>query len=181
MVRPPLSMAERVLQGEGTTVAAALAEVEADNPTDGSVEPAAAQVVRDELGQPITDPEIADAFTFVTERIDSVVALARTASRAWGKGLHQELIDGEKRRIVESPAYHRARELADRELRSLAGQLGLQRPFALCPYCKGKPLAKDRRDYCGGCGGGGWVAKSTWDNAPDEKRVVVAGTEVADE
>lgn len=53
-------------------------------------------------------------------------------------------------------------------LSDIANMLKSAKPHALCPYCKG--AADDMVDSCRACHGRGWVQRSVYDSAPDEKK-----------
>ena len=163
--------ADLVVRGAAKNVPDALKQLEGESTSDAET----TEVVRDHLGQVISDPEIAEAYTTLNARIDAMVLPLRTASRAWGKHFHEELVAARKLRFVEASEYMGLRAQAEQKLKDYIGLLQLHRPYALCPYCKGEPLGKNRLKYCRGCGGGGWVARDTYESAPPELQVPGTG------
>ncbi len=164
-------VAARVVEGGARNVADAVEQLEAE----AEAPEGTAAVVRDQVGQELSDPEIAEAYTELNARIDAMVLHLRAASRAWGKHFHAELIEARKLRFVEAKEYMSLRPMAEQKLRDFIGALQIGRPYALCPYCKGEPLGKNRLKYCKGCGGGGWVDRGTYESAPPELQVPGTG------
>ncbi len=161
-------VADLIVSGEVKSVAEALKQLKGGGGRAAPSEPA---VICDQLGQKITDPEIAEAFTLLGGRLHDVVGLLRQGAKAWGSHFHQELVDAGKVRLVEARAYMGTRRMAEDDLPHLTSLLVGRLPYALCPYCKGAPLPRERKKYCEGCGGGGWVDRLSYDAAPPELKL----------
>jgi ParB family chromosome partitioning protein len=130
-------------------------------------------VVRDELGQAIPDPAIAEAFTLLRPRILQVVHHLRAGRRAWGT-IAEEQEAAQRLRLVCGRNFHALRLKIERDPKELTALIALAAPHSVCPYCQGAPLAQDRAQWCQGCRGGGWLDRSDYEAVPPEMKAALA-------
>jgi hypothetical protein len=131
--------------------------------------------IQDRLGHPVPD-WVAPAFARGLQRfleIDLILcklqrAISELAQMPGGEHMAQYTqATKSKSRSTEDPTKvqtARKTELVYRtnELTTLWQNLRGTRPYSVCPYCAGGSSTG-----CMGCGGLGWIEKSTWKAAPD--------------
>ncbi len=138
----------------------------------GQVEPTAppSGPVVDQLGQEITNPRIAAAFTRLGPRVEKVVGHLKAGQREWGS-FHDELVADNEVLILRARSYADVRERIEEKAKQLTYEIATDTPYAICPYCKGVTSTEEVTKRCRACGGGGWLDKAAYDRAPPEKKV----------
>jgi ParB family transcriptional regulator, chromosome partitioning protein len=178
-----LAIAKVIAGGQAATLAdaeAVLAEPTPPKPesTSKSESESAApapEPAYDQLGHPITDPGIAEAFAVIHERTAEVLRHLRAARNAWRHFDEEQHAAGRVHVYgsVRADVYHSLRNELEDRLPFLIHCVKSESPFGLCPYCGGAPWTENWAEKCEGCGGVGWVGRFTYRGAPPEMRAAL--------
>jgi uncharacterized ParB-like nuclease family protein len=135
-------------------------------PSPSTMTPERDAPVIDQVGRPIQDPGIADVFRLLGPQTQGTADGMDAALRSWGT-FDRAQVEAHRLRFLHSKPY---RELLAKveEARRLVHDLRNGAPYAECPYCEGDPAPEEIGQRCPPCGGGGWVDRFTYENAPAE-------------